>query len=174
MKVFSVTTTPHNKVKALRLVNELDHEDKVECIAVAGPMLVSCVQVRCSFAKLLSHVTCRGFEFKSRAFHIYLRFFKSRVFNPPPYQGSSVVVWDWDAMEVLHTVDYTHHDVSRVIIWSNHIVLMGVSVVYLDSRTFQEGLTRRFDTNIKSCQVCPAPLQSYCPDYNINTVVFFC
>ena len=64
-----------------------------------------------------------------------------------------IVVWDWDTMEILHNVDYSHHDITQVSIWNSKIVLVGVSIVYLDVRTFTEEFSKRFDAAITSHQI---------------------
>lgn len=111
VKVWDVYKGPAGRVKSLRIISEVDHEDKVESIAVKGPMLVSCLP------------------------------------------DCLVIIWDWDAMEILHSVDYKHNDISRVTLWNNMIVLIGNSLVYLDSHTFSEGFSKRFDGVICSYQM---------------------
>ena len=70
-------------------------------------------------------------------------------------EPANIVIWDWDAMEVLHNLDYSHHDITQVTIWNNKIVLLGVSIVYLDIVTFGEEFSKRFDTPITSHQMLP-------------------
>ena len=111
VKVWDVFKGPAGRIKTLRIISEVDHEDKVLSMAVLRAMLVSCLP------------------------------------------ECVVVVWDWDAMEVLHSIDYKHNDISRVILWNNKIVLMGNSLLYLDSCNFVEDFSKRFDSVISSSQM---------------------
>ena len=111
VKVWNVKYQSVQRIKAMDLVTEIDHEDRILKIAVSGHILVSCLS------------------------------------------DHSAVIHNWEKMDVLHELDYSHVAASTLAIWKNKIILMGLSMTYVDIVTCEEDFTRRSDTRILAYQV---------------------
>jgi len=62
-----------------------------------------------------------------------------------------ILAWDWDSADIIHTLDYTHSDISRVMVWNKRIVLLGLQIFLLELDTFEEKFCKRLDNQVTSC-----------------------
>eukprot|EP00116_Pleurobrachia_bachei_P000820 sb/3461082/ len=63
--------------------------------------------------------------------------------------GESIVtVWGIESGDQMGTVDYSHHDVTRLLVWQERLVLVGLSIVLGDPHTAEEMTSKRLDSPV--------------------------
>lgn len=65
-------------------------------------------------------------------------------------RDGTILAWDWDSADIIHTLDYTHGDISRVMVWNNKVILLGLQIFLLELETFEEKFSKRLDNQVTS------------------------